>query len=71
MTVVSPDTDSNGSQAAEMSGSDLLVMVPWLVFAAGLAIVYIRLHGTRRRAGTHEDDAQEAEWPERKTDTRR
>jgi len=67
MTVVCPGSDSNGSQAAEMSGSDLMVMVPWIIFAAGLAIVSIRLHRSRRRR----DDAQEAPWPGRKTGTRR
>lgn len=67
MTLVCPGVDSNGRQVAEMSGNDLFMVVPWIIFAAGLAIVSIRLLGSRRRR----DDTQEAECPETKTDTRR
>lgn len=50
-----------------MTTSDLIVMVPWVVFAAVLAVIYIRLRVSRRRC----NDRQEAQWPETKTHTRR
>jgi hypothetical protein len=31
-----------------MSGSDLIVLAPWAIFAAGLALVLIRLRRSRR-----------------------
>jgi hypothetical protein len=67
MTVVCPDTESTGSQVAEMSANDLILVVPWIIFAAGLAIISIRLHGRRRRR----DHAREAECRETERHTRR
>jgi Flp pilus assembly protein TadB len=31
-----------------MTGSDLLVLAPWVVFGAGLIVVYLRLRRSRR-----------------------
>jgi hypothetical protein len=36
-----------------MTGSDLIVVAPWIIFAAGLSIVCIRLLRARRASGRH------------------
>ncbi len=51
-----------------MTGSDLIVVAPWVVFGLGLAFVYVRLRASRRRRS---DDAREAECPQNKAHTRR
>jgi hypothetical protein len=42
-----------------MTGSDLIVLTPWLVFAASLAVVCLLLVRSRRR-----QDPQETRCPE-------
>lgn len=49
-----------------MTISDLIVAVPWVVFAAVLVVIYIRLRLSRRRC----HHPQEAQWPDTKTHTR-
>jgi hypothetical protein len=34
-----------------MTGSDLMALVPWLIFGAGLAVVYLRLRKPHQRSG--------------------
>ena len=34
-----------------MTGSDLIVIAPWIVFAAALAVVLARVLSSRRRGG--------------------
>lgn len=34
-----------------MTASDLMALVPWLVFAAGLIVVYLRLRKSSRASG--------------------
>jgi hypothetical protein len=34
-----------------MTGSDLIVIAPWIVFAAALAVVLARILSSRRRGG--------------------
>jgi hypothetical protein len=34
-----------------MTGSDLIVIAPWVVFAAALAVVLARVLSSRRRGG--------------------
>ncbi|MDQ2813370.1 MAG: hypothetical protein M3Z75_16255 [Actinomycetota bacterium] len=36
-----------------MTGSDLIMMAPWIIFGAGLAVVCIRLLQSRRPSRTH------------------
>jgi hypothetical protein len=36
-----------------MTGTDLIVVAPWIIFAAGLSIVCIRLLRARRASGRH------------------
>jgi hypothetical protein len=31
-----------------MTGNDLFVLAPWVIFGAGLAVVYLRLRRSRR-----------------------
>ena len=35
----------------QMTGNDLIVIAPWIVFGAALAIVLVRLLSSRRRGG--------------------
>ena len=35
----------------QMTGNDLIVIAPWIVFGAALAIVLARLLSSRRRGG--------------------
>ena len=34
-----------------MTGTDLIVLAPWIVFVAGLAVIYILLLRSRRASG--------------------
>jgi len=34
-----------------MSGNDLIVIAPWIIFGAALAVVLVRLLHSRRRGG--------------------
>ena len=34
-----------------MTGNDLIVIAPWVIFGAGLAIVLVRLLSSRHRGG--------------------
>ncbi len=39
------------AEAAPMTGTDLIVMAPWIIFGAALSAVYIRLRrGSHQRA---------------------
>jgi hypothetical protein len=35
----------------QMTGNDLIVIAPWIIFGAALAIVLVRLLSSRRRGG--------------------
>jgi hypothetical protein len=56
------------TRTVKMTGSDLIVVAPWVIFGLGLAFVYVRLRASRRRRS---DDAREAECPQNKAHTRR
>ena len=47
-----------------MSGADLLMLAPWLLFGAGLAVIGYALLGRRRRAPGRRPPARRAP-PER------
>jgi hypothetical protein len=36
---------------SQMTGNDLIVIAPWIIFGAALAIVLVRLLSSRRRGG--------------------
>ena len=35
----------------QMTGNDLIVITPWIIFGAALAVVLVRLLSSRRRGG--------------------
>jgi hypothetical protein len=35
----------------QMTGNDLIVIAPWIIFGAALAVVLVRLLSSRRRGG--------------------
>jgi hypothetical protein len=46
----------NAAKEAEVTAVDLLVLVPWLIFGAGMAVIGYRLlrrHGTARQHRRH------------------
>lgn len=50
-----------------MTGTDLIVAAPWIIFAAGLSVVCIRLLRARRAARPSQpsDDTQETQCPKK------
>ena len=52
-----------------MTGSDLIVMAPWIIFGASLLAVCVRLLRSRRRSGgqhtTGHPQFQEAQCPDK------
>jgi hypothetical protein len=47
-----------------MTGSDLIVLVPWIVFGAGLATVILRLRRSRRSSQRPSPPRQPPRHPE-------
>jgi hypothetical protein len=38
----------NGNWTAQMTGSDVIVAIPWMIFAIALLVLFIRLLSARR-----------------------
>jgi hypothetical protein len=43
------DCNSQGKEDDDMTGSDLILLAPWIAFGVGLAVILLRLRLLRRR----------------------
>ena len=48
-----------------MTGTDLIVLAPWIVFVAGLAVICILLLRSRRAPGARPAPGSRLQWPPR------
>ena len=64
MTTGCTDRDSTGSlEATRMTGTDLIVLAPWIAFAVGLAVICLLLLRSRRTSGPRPQRSPAAPTP--------